>query len=146
MSLCDYDPKRRQIVDFRLPDLEGNPVQLRDLDADLILLDFWGTWCKPCVNSVPHLVELQKKFGPGRLKVVGIACEEVDPKDRRAKVEEMSRQLGINYAVLLSGMDGPCPVRDALKVQVLPTMIVLNRSGQDSLAGRRGDPRHPRPP
>jgi thiol-disulfide isomerase/thioredoxin len=116
-ALCTYDARLHRLVDFRLPDLEGNPVRLKDLDADFILLDFWGTWCKPCVDAVPHLVELQKKFGPGRLKVVGIACEQVDPKERKAKVEEMSRKLGINYAVLLSGMDGPCPLQEALHIQ-----------------------------
>ncbi|WP_435017376.1 redoxin domain-containing protein [Tundrisphaera sp. TA3] len=129
-SLCTFDARLGKIVDFRLPDLEGNPVSLKDLDADLILLDFWGTWCKPCVEAVPHLVELQKKFGPGKLAVVGIACEEDEPKLRKAKVEEMSRQLGINYSVLLSGMDGPCPLRDALHVQALPTMVILDRTGK----------------
>lgn len=128
-ALCNYDARLHKLVDFRLPDLEGNPVRLKDLDADYVLLDFWGTWCKPCIDAVPHLVELQKKFGPGRLKIVGIACEQDDPKTWRAKVEETSRKLGINYAVLLSGVDGPCPLQEALHIQAFPTMIVLDRSG-----------------
>ena len=80
LSLCSYDTRLRKVVDFRLPDLEGKPVRFQDLDADFILLDFWGTWCAPCLESIPHLVSLQKEYGPRRLRVVGIACEQVAPE------------------------------------------------------------------
>jgi thiol-disulfide isomerase/thioredoxin len=131
LSLCSYDPRLRKIVDFRLPDLEGKPVQFQDLDADFILLDFWGTWCAPCLESIPHLVALQKEYGPRRLRVVGIACEKAPPDQRKARVEEASRRLGINYAILLSGTDGkPCPVQESLQIQAYPTTILLDRTGR----------------
>ena len=131
IALCSYDTKLRKITDFRLPDLEGRPVRFQDLDADYVLLDFWGTWCAPCLDAIPHLVELQKKYGPDRFKVVGIACEEVPPDLRKAKVDEVSKKLGINYPILLSTMDGkPCPVQAALQIQAMPTMILVDRRGQ----------------
>ena len=131
VALCSYDSRTRKLGDFALPDLEGKLVRFQDLDADFVLLDFWGTWCGPCLDSIPHLVELQKKYGPGRLKVVGIACEDVPPDQRKAKVDEVARQLGINYPILLSTMDGkPCPVQRALQVQAMPTMILVDRRGQ----------------
>ena len=131
IASCSYDARLRRIIDFRLPDLEGKPVRFQDLDADYVLLDFWGTWCSPCLDSIPHLVALQKKYGPGRFRVVGIACEEGPPEQRKAKVDEASRKLGINYAVLLSTMDGkPCPVQQALQIQAMPTMILVDRRGQ----------------
>jgi thiol-disulfide isomerase/thioredoxin len=130
IALCDYDPRLRKLKDFRLPDLDGKPVRFQDLDADYILLDFWGTWCTPCLDSVPHLVDLQKQYGPSRLRVVGIACENIAPEKRKARVDEYTRKLNINYAVLLSGMNGPCPLLEAFQVQVFPTMILLNRRGE----------------
>ena len=131
VAQCSYDSKLRKVNDFRLPDLEGKPVRFQELDADYVLLDFWGTWCGPCLNSIPHLVALQKKYDPSKLRVVGIASEEVPPEQRKAKIEEVSRKLGINYSVLLSGMDGkPCPVQQALQVQAMPTMVLLDRKGQ----------------
>ncbi|WP_406699719.1 redoxin domain-containing protein [Singulisphaera sp. Ch08] len=130
VAFCDYDAKHRKINDFRLPDLEGRPVRFQDLDADLVLIDFWGTWCQPCLRSVPHLVDLQKRMGPSKLKVVGIACEQ-GPRAERAKlVAQEVRRLGINYPVLLSGMDGPCPLQEALKVQAYPTLILVDRQGR----------------
>jgi thiol-disulfide isomerase/thioredoxin len=131
VALCSYDARLRKIKDFRLPDLEGKPVRFQDFGSDFVLLDFWGTWCSPCLESIPHLVDLQKKYGPNRLTVVGIACEEIPPEKRKAKVEEVARKLGINYPVLLSTMDGkPCPVQQALAIQAMPTMILLNRKGE----------------
>jgi thiol-disulfide isomerase/thioredoxin len=131
IASCSYDTRLRKLNDFRLPDLEGKPVRFREFDADYVLLDFWGTWCEPCLDAIPHLVELQKKYGPAKLKVVGIACEEVAPAQRKARVEEVSRKLGINYPVLLSTMDGKaCPVQQALQIQAMPTMILVDRKGQ----------------
>ena len=131
VSQCNYDSRLQKVNDFVLPDLDGKLVRFQDLDADYVLLDFWGTWCAPCVESIPHLIELQKKYGPSRLRVVGIASENVPIDKRRAKVEEFSKRMGINYAVLLSGMDGrPCPVQQALQVQAMPTTILLDRTGQ----------------
>ena len=131
VASCNYDARLRKVNDFRLPDLEGKPVRFQDLDADYVLLDFWGTWCAPCLEAIPHLVDLQKKYGPSRLRVVGIASEKVPTAQRKAKVDEAARKLGINYAVLLSGMDGkPCPVQQALHIQYMPTVILLDRKGQ----------------
>jgi thiol-disulfide isomerase/thioredoxin len=114
-----------------LPDLEGRPVRFQELDADYVLLDFWGTWCEPCFDAIPHLVELQTKYGPARLKVVGVACEQAPVDQRRAKVDAASRKLGINYPILLSGMDGkPCPVQQALLIHAMPTLILVDRKGE----------------
>ncbi len=140
-TLCNYDPRLRKLVDFQLPDLEGKPVRFHDLDADFVLLDFWGTWCGPCLDSIPHLVALQKQYGPRRLKVVGIACERADPEARKALVDEATRKLGINYSILLSGMDGkPCPVLEKLQVQAFPTLFLLDRTGQIRWRGTGATP------
>jgi len=131
VASCSYDPRLRKLNDFRLPDLEGKPVRFQELDADFVLLDFWGTWCEPCLDSIPHLIQLQKKYGPGKLKVVGIACEQAPPEQRKAKVDEAARKLGINYPILLSNLEGkPCPVQQAFQIQAMPTMILLDRKGE----------------
>jgi thiol-disulfide isomerase/thioredoxin len=127
---CDYDSASRRLRDFVLPDVQGRPVAFRDLDADLILLDFWGTWCAPCRESIPHLTELQDRFPDKRLLVVGIACERTEPDDRAAKVVETVKTMKINYPVLLTAMDGSCPLQEALKIQFYPTMVLLDREGR----------------
>jgi thiol-disulfide isomerase/thioredoxin len=127
---CQFDPAERRLEDFVLPDVQGRMVSFRELDADLVLLDFWGTWCAPCRKSVSHLVEIQKTLGGKKMQVVGIACEKAGPKDRTAKVAQSMKQLGINYPVLISSMDGTCPVQDAFQIQFYPTMVLLDRQGR----------------
>ena len=126
---CDYDDRHRRIVDFRLPDIDGKPVRFQDIDADLILLDFWGTWCQPCLRSVPHLIELQERMG-SRIAVVGIACEP-DPRDEAiARVKATAQKLNVNYPILVSKNDGTCPIQEALHIQAFPTLVLVDRQGR----------------
>jgi thiol-disulfide isomerase/thioredoxin len=130
LPLCTYDDRLRRIVDFRLPDLDGKPVRFQDFDADLVLIDFWGTWCPPCLRSIPHLVDLQERMGRQRLTVVGIACEPDALDKATPRVAEAARRLQVNYPVLLSRNDGSCPLQEALHVQAFPTMVLVDREGR----------------
>ena len=129
-ALCQFNAQTGQLVDFQLPDLDGQPVRFQDFDADYVLFDFWGTWCKPCTDSIPHLIDLQKKYGPNKLKIVGVACEKTSPEKRGVLVAEAAQKLGINYSVLLASMDGTCPVQRDFQVQFYPTMVLVDRRGK----------------
>ncbi len=129
-ALCQFGSQSDLLIDFQLPDLDGSPVRFRDFDSDFVLLDFWGTWCGECVGSIPHLVDLQKQYGPNKLKVVGIACEKTPVDKRKALVAAAADRLGINYSVLVATLDGTDPVQRDLQVRVYPTMILLDRRGK----------------
>lgn len=137
-----FDGSHKRLVDFQLPDLQGQPVRFQDLDADLILLDFWGTWCSPCLRAVPRLVELQDRYDPKQLQVVGIAYETQPSHDGRARaVEQTMRRLGVNYPILIGPADGQnCPLQSALNVKAYPTLILLDRSGRILWRDTGGDP------
>jgi len=129
-AACQFDSRRQQLLDFRLPDLQGRTVRFQDLNADLVLLDFWGTWCNPCLQSVPHLIDLQQRLGGSGLKVLGIAYEQLGTTaERVAAVGDSARKLGINYQVLLGDIE-TCPLQAAFHVQAYPTMILLDRQGR----------------
>jgi len=127
---CQFNADERRLVDFRLPDSQGQMVSFHDFDADLILLDFWGTWCAPCRKSIPHLIEIQQTLGGKKVQVVGIACERTPAKDRAAGVARSLKELKINYPVLISSMDGTCPVQDAFQIQFYPTLVLIDRQGR----------------
>jgi thiol-disulfide isomerase/thioredoxin len=127
---CQFNPEEGRLVDFRLPDVRGQMVSFQDFDADLILLDFWGTWCAPCRKSVAHLIEIQQTLGGKKMQVVGIACERTPAKDRAAIVARSLKELKINYPVLISTMDGTCPVQEAFQIQFYPTLVLVDRQGR----------------
>jgi peroxiredoxin len=130
-SYCQMDPHERRIVDFRLPSLDGKWVSFRQIDADLILLDFWGSWCRECGKSIAHLRELESQLRGKRLHVIGIACEKGESLvERCATAAGAVKQLGIDYPVLISSMDGACPLQRALQIQFYPTLVLLDRQGR----------------
>jgi peroxiredoxin len=125
------DTADRRIIDFQLPDLDGKMVSFRDIDADVIVLDFWGSWCVQCRTSIAFERELQAKMGAQGVKVIGIACEKgATLEDRRASATKAAKKLGITYPVLVSTMDGKCPLQNAFLVQFYPTIVVLDRDGR----------------
>jgi thiol-disulfide isomerase/thioredoxin len=126
--LVRFDAERDRLEDFILPDLNGERFRLKETESDYVLLCFWGTWCDPCVAAMPHLADLQRQFGPRRLRVVSIASQRNGEGGPRT-LSRMSRRLGLNYPILLAPTDQPCPVAGAMGVQYYPTLILLDREG-----------------
>jgi thiol-disulfide isomerase/thioredoxin len=58
-----------------LPDVDGNPVSLDDFRGKVVYLDFWGTWCYPCLQEIPHSLELEEEFGEEEVAFVYVALE-----------------------------------------------------------------------
>ena len=130
VEVCRYDSRNRRILDLRIPDPQGRLVSLKDFDSDYVLIDFWGTWCRPCLNSIPHLTELQSKLGSKRVSILGIACEEGPESSSAAHVADVAKSLGINYTVGVSSKDGRSAIQEALQIQAYPTMVVVDREGR----------------
>jgi thiol-disulfide isomerase/thioredoxin len=127
---CDYDESHHRLNDFRLLDLDGKPVRFKDIDADLVVLDFWGTWCTPCLKSIPDLVDLQNRLRGKKIVVLGIACERDGSKTSVSRVAATARRLNINYPILLSPNDGSSPLQEILQIQAFPTLLLVDREGR----------------
>lgn len=83
------------VMSVELQSLDGKSFRLTDYKGKLVVLDIWATWCGPCRHMIPHLVELQKKYGATGLEVIGLTSE--DPETDKAKVLAFGREFGINY-------------------------------------------------
>ncbi|WP_337177808.1 carboxypeptidase regulatory-like domain-containing protein [Paludisphaera sp.] len=127
---CEYDADQRQVTSLAMLDINGKKVSLRDFDADLILLDFWGSWCAQCRPALDHMKALQSRLGGKKLQVVSIAYEKTPKETRAEKLAEVATAMGLNFPVLMTDFSDPCPVREALAVDVFPTMILLDREGR----------------
>jgi peroxiredoxin len=68
-------PKARPSPDFSLPDLEGKIVRLFDLRGKVLVLNFWATWCPPCVEEMPSLEKLHRQFQGRPFEVVAVSVD-----------------------------------------------------------------------
>jgi len=82
--------------DFSLTDLSGQTLQLFRYRGEVVLLNFWATWCSPCRSEIPRFVDLQNKYGRDGFEIVGISLDD-DPKLVRA----FYQQLRMNYPVAI---------------------------------------------
>jgi peroxiredoxin len=114
---------RQPAPDFSLLDASGETVSLSSLRGQVVVLNFWATWCAPCKVEIPWFVALRQQYGGAGLSVVGVAMDD----DGWQSVQPGIAALGINYPVVLSN--------DALAkefggVQALPTTLLIDKSGR----------------
>jgi thiol-disulfide isomerase/thioredoxin len=103
-------------------DILGNPVTKADWGGKVVLVNFWATWCPPCREEIPELIELKKEYGD-RLDIIGIS-EDDDPP---AKVLKFARQKGMTYPIVMATQE----LIDAYGgVPALPTSFLINTEGK----------------
>jgi peroxiredoxin len=112
--------KRRQSADFSLTDLKGKRWTLKDLHGQVVLVNFWATWCPPCRKEMPDLESLQARFGPRGLVILAISDEE------QSKVEPFIAEHKITYPILL---DPGRKVNELFQVEGIPKTFVYDRNG-----------------
>ena len=109
---------------FTLPRLmTADSLRMEDFAGDVVLVNFWATWCAPCRVEIPDLVELHEELGPEGFHVVGILLEEESPDLARSFHETAS----INYP---NAMDNDGAVARAFGgVWSLPASFLIDREG-----------------
>ena len=115
---------------LRLVDLDGRKVNLAALQGQVVLVDFWATWCGPCVEQAPRLKALQEKHRHSGLRLIGLSLD-----DSAAPVEKFRKKLGLNYPVALADVSTTAAFGGVLG---LPTLFVIDRKGQ-VVFERRGE-------
>lgn len=107
--------------DFSLTDIDGNTHRLNELAGKWVIINFWATWCTPCITELPELVEYQTAHP--EQKVLAINFEQIDEKSLRAFIE--SKHL--NFPVIKVG-DKPLVPIEPLKG--LPTTAIISPKGE----------------
>ncbi len=92
---CDADA-RPAPLDFTLRDIDGNQVSLAELKGNVILLNFWATWCGPCKIEIPWFVEFQRRHKDDGLIVLGLSVD-----DTSEQIRPFAAEFQVNYPMLV---------------------------------------------
>lgn len=106
---------------FTLKDLSGREVSLSDFRGKVVLLDFWATWCPPCLVSIPHLNMLYQTYMGKGLEILGINLDQVDSRALLA----FTKASKIKYPILI----GTPEVINKYGINPIPASFLIDRRG-----------------
>ena len=108
-------------VDYGLRDLDGKLHRVSDYRGKWLVINFWATWCPPCIAEMPELQRFYQQ-NKSTAQVWGVTFEDTD----KAKIRQFIKQLGVTYPILGYGQD---PLTGFGTVSVLPTTFVIDQQG-----------------
>ena len=108
--------------DFSFTSLQGDHISMDDLKGKVVVLDFWGTWCRPCVDSLPELRSLYKRYAKDpSFRLIGISSD--FDEQRWREFTEKNQMVWPQY------LDKDRKIQNAFSIRSFPTYIVIDHEG-----------------
>ncbi len=115
-------PGGKPAPSFTLQDLNGKTVSLSDFKGKVVVLDFWATWCPPCVKEIPHFIALYEQYKDQGFAMVGISVD----SEGISVVKSFARKYQVNYPILMT--DGQVD-KVYGGIPSIPTTFVIDSAG-----------------
>ena len=112
--------KQSDNSDFTLPSLDGTEYTLSEFRGQVVIIDFWATWCPPCRNSIPTFIRLYEKYHEHGFTILGVSLD-----NNEQDLRNFSRQMNIPYPVLIGNNE----VAKTYQVSGIPKTIFLDKKG-----------------
>ncbi|MBW4056568.1 MAG: TlpA family protein disulfide reductase [Proteobacteria bacterium] len=120
---ADAAPRSGQASpNFQVVSTTGQKISQENYRGYVLILDFFATWCPPCRQSIPHLVELNRKYGKQGLQVLGLSVDE----DGNDVIKSFADEFRVNYPLALAGDS----VTTDFGVRSVPVMYLIDKKGK----------------
>ena len=121
-SVIHFARNPERMPPFLVNDLDGGIISTADLHGKVVLVNFWATWCPPCREEIPELIELSKRY-KDKLLIIGVSMDDAPA----GEVRQFARQIGITYPVV---MGSGAIEAEYGGVPALPTSFVISPDGR----------------
>jgi peroxiredoxin len=111
-------------IDLQFKALDGRDVSLAAMRGKVVLIDFWATWCPPCVQEVPGIKALYEKFHSGGLEVIGISLD-----DKKEDLLSFVKQNKIEWPQYFDELGAENKIAKKFGIEELPTMWLIDKQG-----------------
>jgi peroxiredoxin len=123
VPLTTADTSLQRAPDFTLPTMDGGTFQLSAHRGEVVILNFWATWCAPCRKEIPLFVEMQQELGDEGLQFVGISLDQ----EGFEVVQPFADDMGVNYPMVVD--DGTvAPMYGG--IPTVPTTFLIGPEGR----------------
>ena len=123
MKIKSFSDTKTPALNFTLKHLDGTTASLQDFSGKVVLLNFWATWCLPCIQEMPDMEKLWREYKDAGLVVLGVSN---DDAGKRKRVETFINKVNLSFPILL---DPDSTVSELYNVSAIPVSYLIDRNG-----------------
>jgi thiol-disulfide isomerase/thioredoxin len=120
-------------ISFNVKDLEGKPLSIEKFKGKVVLLDFWATWCKPCIAEMPNVKRIYKQYQKEGFEIIGISLDR-----QKTPLENYIKKNDIKWPQFYDGAAWNNEIAKKYKVRSIPATFLLDRNGKIRYKAVRG--------